>query len=139
MRYPALLLATALSIATSVVAVTAAHPAKAQTATGDPVEGKRQFGLCTSCHTVAKGGPNGVGPNLYGVLGKPAATGKPGYQFSAALAKSGIVWTDDKLNLWLKSPAALVPGTKMSFVGIAKSSSRADVIAYLKQQTEPSK
>ena len=121
---------------TGIVAATLAGAVVAQvTPVGDPVEGKRQFGQCMSCHTLAQGGPNGIGPNLYGVLGKPAATGKPGYQFSAALQKSGIVWTDDKLDLWLKSPAALVPGTKMSFVGIPKASARASVIAYIKQET----
>ena len=111
-----------------------AIPAHAQAA-GDPVAGKRQFDLCTSCHTIAAGAAGVVGPNLHGVLGKPAATGKPGYQFSDALQKSGIVWTDDKLDQWLKSPAAMVPGTKMSFVGIPKPSSRNDLIAYLKQET----
>jgi len=103
-------------------------------AAGDPVLGQRQFGQCMACHNLAKGGPNSTGPNLYGVLGKPAATGKPGYVFSDALKKAGIVWTDDKLDAWLKSPATLVPGTKMAFVGIPKQVNRDNLIAYLKQE-----
>lgn len=104
-------------------------------ADGDPALGQKQFGQCLACHTIEKGGPNRVGPNLYGVLGKPAATGKPGYEFSDALKKANIVWTDDKLDAWLKSPATLVPGTKMAFVGIAKPVNRENLIAYLKQAT----
>lgn len=104
-------------------------------AAGDPVQGERQFGQCLACHTIEKGAPNGAGPNLYGVLGKPAATGKPGFVFSDALKKSGIVWTDDKLDAWLKSPATLVPNTNMAFVGIPKPVNRENLIAYLKQAT----
>jgi len=97
---------------------------------GDAGKGKLVFLECQACHAVAPGGPALVGPNLAGVYGRKAAS-LPGYDYSSALKASGIVWNADKLNLWLTSPSALVPGTKMAFTGIASADFRADVIAYL--------
>lgn len=86
---------------------------------------------CIACHSFNEGGKNGVGPNLYGVVG--AQHGHvDGYAYSAALkAKSGP-WTYAELNEWLLKPSAYAPGTKMSFAGIANPKVRADVIAYLR-------
>lgn len=86
---------------------------------------------CVACHSFNEGGKNGVGPNLYGVVG--AQHGHvDGYAYSAALkAKSGP-WTYAELNDWLLKPSAYAPGTKMSFAGIANPKVRADVIAYLR-------
>ncbi len=97
---------------------------------GDPVRGGKLFLQCRACHTVAAGERNGVGPNLNGVAGAKAAS-KPGYTFSPALTKSGIVWTSAQLDAFLKRPSALVPGTRMAFPGIAAPQNRADMIAYL--------
>jgi cytochrome c len=105
-------------------------------ADGDPVKGERQFVACMQCHTVEAGGDNKIGPNLHGVLGKPAGTNAKGFSYSDALKESGIVWTDDKLDLWLTDPAALVHKTKMLFLGLPNAQSRANVIAYLKQATQ---
>lgn len=99
-------------------------------AQGDPVRGGKLFLQCRACHTVGAAERNGVGPNLNGVAGAKAAS-KPGYTFSPALAKSGIVWTGAQLDAFLKRPSALVPGTKMAFPGIAAPQNRADMIAYL--------
>lgn len=104
-------------------------------ADGDPDLGKRQFAPCTACHTVDAGGPDKVGPNLHGIIGRPAAS-KPGFAYSDALKKSGIVWDDAKLDEWIKKPAALVPGNKMAFIGVANDAVRANIIAYLKQATK---
>jgi cytochrome c len=115
--------------------VFAAGTAQAQQA-GDPDKGKRLYVQCTACHTVEAGGQARVGPNLHGVIGAQAAT-RPGFaNYSDALKKSGITWTDEKLDSWLKKPAALVPGTKMVFVGLAKDQDRADLLAYLKDATK---
>lgn len=101
-------------------------------AAGDPVKGETQFGQCTACHTVVDGGAEIVGPNLFGVIGKAAATRGKTFDYSPALKASGIVWTDEKLDLWIKSPATLVPGTKMEFVGVSRPETRSNIIAYLK-------
>lgn len=113
----------------------AASTAHAQQA-GDAEKGKRLYVQCVACHTVEADGKAKVGPNLHGVIGAAAGT-RPGFtNYSDALKNSGITWTDDRLDAWLKKPAALVNGTKMVFVGLAKDQDRADVIAYLKDATK---
>jgi len=85
---------------------------------------------CQACHTFAKGEKNGVGPNLYGVVGDKKGEGR-GFNFSAAMKGKGGTWTFDDLNKFIASPKGFVPGTAMGFAGIQKDSERADVIAYL--------
>src|SRR5260370_31091263 len=86
---------------------------------------------CAACHTFEKGGPNRVGPNLFGVLGDKKGEGR-GFNFSAAMKAKGGEWTYDDLNKFIDNPKGFVPGTAMGFAGIQKDSERADVIAYLR-------
>lgn len=98
--------------------------------TGDVGEGKAIFSRCAACHTNNKGGPNGVGPNLFGVVGRKAAS-KPDFSYSPALKNSHIVWTPQKLDAWIANPAKLAPGTRMVFAGISDAKQRAALVAYL--------
>ena len=103
----------------------------------DLANGRRQFSKCKVCHTVLKGGRHKVGPNLYGILGRPAAS-TAGFRYSSALKNAGIVWDEAKLDQWIRSPRNTVPGTSMSFIGIRDEKSRGDLLAYvLKESAAP--
>lgn len=99
-------------------------------AAGNAKSGEQLFMRCAMCHSYAKGDGNKIGPNLFGVVGRKAGTA-PQFSYSAAMQKAGFIWTNDKLDAWIKSPAALVPGNKMMFAGLPSAAQRADIIAYL--------
>jgi cytochrome c len=100
--------------------------APAALASGAPAD----FAVCTGCHTIVAG-QNAIGPSLRGVVGRKAGS-LPGFAYSGALQKSGIVWTPERLDTWLSGPMTMVPGTKMSFGGYSDPKQRQAVIAYLK-------
>ncbi len=105
-------------------------------ASADPAKGEATFKKCGACHNNAKGGAAGIGPNLYGIVGNVHAH-MPGFAYSdAMLAKKGQPWSWDELNEWIKSPKTYMPGNKMSFAGISKPEERANVLAYLNQNSD---
>jgi cytochrome c len=87
---------------------------------------------CASCHSFTQGGNNGVGPNLWGVVGANHAR-VAGFNYSAAnRALADKPWGYEELNAFLVRPAAAMPGTRMAFAGLASAQQRADVIAFLR-------
>lgn len=91
---------------------------------------------CVACHNFQQGGRNGVGPNLYGVVGAEIGTHVSTYAYSAALKGKGGKWDYAELDKWLLKPSTYAPGTKMSYAGVADPKVRADVISYLRSLSE---
>ncbi|HEY2071120.1 MAG TPA: cytochrome c family protein [Rhizomicrobium sp.] len=97
----------------------------------DLAAGKTVSGRCEQCHDFTKGGPDKIGPNLYGVVGRPRAS-KASFSYSSAMLSSHDVWDYDRLFRYLKSPQSVVPGTKMTFAGLRSADDRVNLIAYLR-------
>jgi cytochrome c len=116
----------------TIVAVGLAGSPGTAAAEGDAGNGEKLFKRCAVCHTAADGAANKIGPNLFGVFGSTAGSRATGFNYSPALAASGIVWTEQTLDVWLARPRDLVAKTRMSFPGFKEPTERADVIAYLK-------
>jgi cytochrome c len=112
----------------------AEQPIEVYLAKADPAKGAQIFNKCMACHNADKGGPNQLGPNLWGVIGEPIGQGR-GFAFSDALAKKGGTWNWDNLSQWLTSPRNFAPGTKMTFAGLSNPQDRADVEAFLNQHS----
>ena len=102
-------------------------------AVGDIAKGEGIFAKCKACHSLAQGGANGIGPNLWAVVGKAKAA-HPGFAYSDALKGKGGNWDFASLDEWLTSPAKYATGTKMSFAGITDAQQRADLALYLNSQ-----
>lgn len=111
----------------------AAAPAAEVVKVAATVAPPASFGRCAVCHTTDKGGEDKLGPNLYGVYGKPAAKGS--FAFSDQFKGAGLVLDEPTLHKWLENPKALVPGNRMSFPGIKDAAKRQEIINYLKQQS----
>jgi cytochrome c len=122
MRYPAFAVAAILACGL--------FSAAANAQVGDPVQGKAVFQRCAICHKVDKGAGNGLGPNLFGIVGRKSAS-LPDFEYSGPLKASGITWTSDNLSKWVAGPAKMVHGTKMAFPGITSKGEIRDVVAYL--------
>ncbi len=112
--------------------IAAAFLSSAAFAAGDPKHGEEVFNRCAMCHNANKGGGNGMGPNLFGVVGRKAAA-VPDFYYSPALKNSKIVWTEANLDKWLSGPDAMVPGTKMFFAGIKNDKEVDNLWAYVSQ------
>ena len=115
-----------LSISMTGIIVTMASQALAE---GDIAKGKKLAKKCKSCHTMNEGGKNGLGPNLFGIIGASAGAVE-GFKYSKAMSSSGILWDEATFNDFILKPKAVVAGTKMSFKGIKKATQREDLLAY---------
>jgi len=96
--------------------------------------GQTLFMQCRACHSLNEGGPNKVGPNLFGVFGRKVGL-TPGFAYSDAMANSDVIWTEEAMDAWLARPSQFLPGNRMIFFGIKDAQDRASLIAYLQQET----
>ena len=115
------------------------EPIEKLLATANVEKGATLAKKCLTCHDFAKGGPNKVGPNLWGILDRDkGAIANFSYSTNFKKIMQGH-WTIDDLNKYLLNPKAVVPGTSMAFIGLAKGTERADVIAYLNSLSDSPK
>lgn len=113
----------------------AERPIEFYLASASADKGEAVFKKCAACHNAAAGGANGIGPNLYSVVGAPKAV-HAGFSYSDALSgMKGQAWTWDNLSQWLANPKGYAPGNKMSFAGLKKPDERAAVMVWLNQQS----
>ena len=112
------------------VAPAPSQPIEVLLASSSAEKGEASAKKCAACHTFAKGEPNRVGPNLWGVVNRARAA-VAGFNYSAAMKGKSGNWSFQDLNIYLLNPKAFVPGTNMTFAGLTRDSERADVINYL--------
>lgn len=98
-------------------------------AVADAAAGEGEWRACRSCHAL-EAGQNGVGPSLYGVVGR-AVGSVEGFGYSGNLVAVADVWSPENLNAFLENPRGYAPGTAMSYNGMRKLEDRANLIAYL--------
>ena len=119
---------------------TVARPPMANSTSASPTlsgstSASRAFLQCRSCHTLQAGAADNVGPNLFGFLGKRAGTNRASFSYSTQMRASTIVWNDANLDRFLEKPGAVIPGTKMAFIGMARADQRQALIAFLRANT----
>jgi cytochrome c len=127
---PGFLLPSGAEPAKTAAAAPAAVPLPELLAKADADKGKTLFKVCATCHSFEKGAAAKVGPDLWGVVGRPK--GAETFSYSDAMKGKGGNWTFADLDAFITSPKTFVPGTKMGFGGEPDAGKRADLIAYLR-------
>src|SRR5580700_10696992 len=103
---------------------------------GNSARGQRAFGACATCHSLQPD-QNMTGPSLAGLWNRKAGSVASFSRFSPALKSANIVWNDKTLDDWITDPQHLVPGNQMTFPGVKDARQRADLLAFLKEATQP--
>lgn len=111
----------------------AAVPLATLLASADVAKGEAVYKKCMACHTINQGGANGIGPNLYAVMGQKHGH-IAGFAYSEALLKAPGMWDWENMDKWLANPKKYAPGTKMSFAGLGNPEERASLLLYLNAQ-----
>ena len=121
---------TAATLGDQVVLTAAEYLATPQYAGANRSRGERQAQLCKACHSLEQGGPNMIGPALYGFFGRQVGA-QSGFEYSAVMRNADFVWTPAAMHAWLAQPGRFLPGNRMTFAGVPDETDRNDLIAYL--------
>lgn len=113
----------------------AVEPLPVRLAAADPAKGQAAAKKCLACHMFDKGGPNKIGPNLFGVVGHDKGA-HAGFNYSAGMKGKGGQWTFEDLDHFIENPKAFVPGTIMAFAGVPNPQERANILAYLRSLSD---
>ncbi len=97
--------------------------------------GEKLYKKCGACHNYEKGSKSKIGPNLWDIVNRLKASSE-GFAYSNALAEIGGMWDFEELNKFLFKPKDYIQGTKMNFAGLKKAEDRADIILWLRQQSD---
>ena len=141
MRFAPVLLAGAFALASCGKSETPRADGPADEAVSMPTieptaaMGEQIFKRCVACHTIDEGGPNGIGPNLHGIVGAAVAS-KTDFSYSSAMKAKGGVWDKAALDTYLEAPIKAVPGTRMAFAGVIDAADREALILYLEAQSK---
>ena len=141
MRFAPVLLAGAFALASCGKSETPRADGPADEAVSMPAiaptaaMGEQIFKRCVACHTIDEGGPNGIGPNLHGIVGAAVAS-KTDFSYSSAMKAKGGVWDKAALDTYLEAPIKAVPGTRMAFAGVIDAADREALILYLEAQSK---
>ena len=98
------------------------------------LDGAKLYTACQGCHTLREGEPHTVGPNLFGMMGQPAAT-RPGYDYSEAMKNTGITWNAGMLRGFIIATERMVPGSWMAYYNINTADEMTVLIDYIVQET----
>src|SRR5262249_47006507 len=103
---------------------------------GDVTRGERMYRACVACHSLEPN-RNMTGPSLAEIWNRQSGSLASFPRYSPALKSAGIIWSDDTLDEWIKDPQHFIPGNTMTFAGIKDARQRADLLAFLKDATQP--
>ena len=104
-------------------------------ARASPERGEQVFLVCWACHMIEAGAPHTIGPNLWGVIGRPVASAEGYDRYTQGMSALGGVWTPERLDIYLRQPMVEVQGTTMAFPGVPDAGDRADLIAWLNRNS----
>ena len=100
-----------------------------------PERGEQVFLVCRACHMIDEGAPHTIGPNLWGVIGRPVASAEGYDRYTQGMSSLGGIWTPARLDIYLRQPMVEVQGTTMAFPGVPDAGDRADLIAWLNRNS----
>ena len=121
---------TAATLGTQVVLATEDYLSSPEFANANVEYGERLVLQCRACHTLEEGGPNIIGPNLFGFFGRHVGS-VAGFPYSRALSEADFVWTPRALDAWLAAPGEFLRGSSMAYPGLPRDEDRTDLIAAL--------